>query len=89
MIHLFSEIADAEQNYPVYNLVPPPGQPAELGFSYAARVHIPILFRLRSGGDYGITAVVPNIPDFRRDPDRRPDGLGGARRSGPRQLPGI
>jgi hypothetical protein len=51
----------AVQYAPIYNIKPPPGQPAELGFTVAARAHIPIFFHLRSDGDYGLNAVVTNI----------------------------
>lgn len=49
--------------FPVFNVVPPPGQPAELGISVARVGHIPLFFRVRSDGDYGMTALVGNIPE--------------------------
>lgn len=49
--------------YPVYDIVPPPGQPAELGFSVAISGHVPIFFHLRSNGDYGLTMQLGNIPE--------------------------
>jgi len=49
--------------YPVYDVVPPPGQPAELGFSVANSGHVPIFFHLRSDGDYGLTMQLGNIPE--------------------------
>jgi hypothetical protein len=57
-----------DQYAPVYNIEPPPGQPAELGFSVSTLTHIPIFFHLRSEGDYGLTADVANINQF--DPVR-------------------
>ncbi len=47
------------QNVPVYNLKPPPGQPAQFGFLIVAAVaHVDI--KVRSDGDYGVTASVHN-----------------------------
>jgi hypothetical protein len=49
---------DSEENdhEPLYNLVPPPGYPAALGFRIGPFVNIYIYFKVRTGGDYGITA---------------------------------
>jgi hypothetical protein len=47
---------------PVYNMVPPPGTPAELAFPYI-EVGQPITFQLRSDSDYGVTAEVRNISE--------------------------
>lgn len=51
--------------YPVYNLVPPAGAPAELGFSVAGIGHIPLFFhvRIRGNGEYGLTASLNGIPE--------------------------
>jgi len=51
--------------FPLYNLVPPPGAPAELGFSVGGIGHVPILLHIgvRSNGDYGVTASLNNIPE--------------------------
>ncbi len=54
--------------YPVFDLVPPPGQPLELGFTVAGIGHVPIFFHLRSdaldsGGAYGVTASLNDIPE--------------------------
>jgi uncharacterized repeat protein (TIGR01451 family) len=56
--------------YPVFDVVPVPGSPAELGFSIAGVGHVPIFFQLRSGeshppGDepYGLTAQLRNIAE--------------------------
>jgi hypothetical protein len=53
----------APQFAPVYNVEPPPGEPAELGFSVGGVYHIPIFFQLRSDGDYGLTAQVRDIAE--------------------------
>ncbi|MHB8242515.1 MAG: hypothetical protein ACYDHN_11040 [Solirubrobacteraceae bacterium] len=49
------------QELPVFNIEPPPGQPAELGFTYAGRVHVPLFFHVRTEGDYGVTADATEI----------------------------
>ncbi len=51
------------QWYDVYNLVPPPGSPAQFGIS---PLKIPIIFRptVRTGSDYGLTVAASNIPQF-------------------------
>ncbi len=56
------------QYAPVYNIEPPPGQPAELGFTVSTLAHIPMFFHVRSGGDYGLTADLSDINQF--DPVR-------------------
>jgi hypothetical protein len=50
-------------DYPVYNLVPPAGAPAELGFSVSDLGRMTIFFHVRSGGDYGLTASLDGIPE--------------------------
>jgi hypothetical protein len=52
--------ADFEVPVPVYNLVPPPGVPAEFGFTVFG-VNIILEAGVRSGSDYGITTDVRNI----------------------------
>ena len=54
----------AEQYAPVYNVEPPPGQPAEFGFSVGGAAHIPIFFHLRADGDYGLTVDLGNVTSF-------------------------
>ncbi len=49
--------------YPVYDVVPPAGDPAELGFSVAGIGHIPMFFHLRGNGEYGLTASLNDIPE--------------------------
>ncbi len=58
----------AVQYAPVYNIEPPPGEPAELGFTVAGAAHIPLFFHVRSDGDYGLTADLTDINQF--DPVR-------------------
>lgn len=58
----------AEQFAPVYNIEPPPGQPAELGFTISTLAHVSMYFHVRSDGDYGLTANVAEINQF--DPVR-------------------
>jgi hypothetical protein len=48
--------------YPVYNLVPPPGIAAQFGFTLDA-ITVLLNARVRSGGDYGITEEVRNVPE--------------------------
>ncbi len=48
--------------FAVYNLVPPPGHPAEFGFTiFNNRVFLDA--SVRSNGDYGITEHVNNLPE--------------------------
>jgi hypothetical protein len=49
--------------YPVYNVVPPPGQPSEVGFTVAGIGHVPIFVHVRSDQDYGLTLQLDNIPE--------------------------
>lgn len=44
---------------PIYNLTPPPGEPAQFGFKVVAAL-LRINIHVRSGGDYGVTATLPN-----------------------------
>jgi hypothetical protein len=60
-IHLFFYGKLVSQEFPVYNIAPPPGEPAELGFTYAGFVHLPIFFHVRTDGDYGLTADTTEI----------------------------
>ncbi|MHB1538788.1 MAG: hypothetical protein ACYCUM_10415 [Solirubrobacteraceae bacterium] len=53
----------ATQYAPVYNIEPPPGQPAELGFSVSTLIHVPMLFHLRSDGEYGLTAQLRELSE--------------------------
>jgi hypothetical protein len=53
-----------EQFAPVYNIEPPPGQPAELGFIVGGTAKIPMFFHVRSDGNYGLTVDLNEISDF-------------------------
>jgi hypothetical protein len=48
---------------PVYNMVPPAGSPAELGFTVAVAGQ-PVFVSVRSDGDYGLVARVQNISEY-------------------------
>jgi hypothetical protein len=48
-------------DFPVYNLVPPPGHPAEFGFVIFDN-KVLLDASVRSDGDYGITEHVDNLP---------------------------
>ncbi|HTT95244.1 MAG TPA: hypothetical protein VMF55_11275 [Solirubrobacterales bacterium] len=50
---------------PIYNLVPPPGMPAQLGFQVLGLPNY-INTRLRSESDYGITAYLSNVTEAKR-----------------------
>ena len=53
--------SESEPNFPLYNMVPPPGTPAEFAFSHAG-IHGIIDFVVRPGSEqYGLTAHVYNI----------------------------
>ncbi len=47
-------------HFPVYNMVPPPGVPAQFGFSFAG-VSTHLDAHVRSGSDYGISEHVDNL----------------------------
>lgn len=60
---LFYGNSSGPQYAPLYNIEPPPGQPAELGFSVGGFFHIPVYFHVRSNGDYGLTADLTAISE--------------------------
>ncbi len=47
--------------HPLYNMVPPAGMPAEFAFEVLGGIYIHLLGRVRSDGDYGLSADVRNI----------------------------
>ncbi len=54
--------------FPVYDVVPPPRQPVELGFTIAGIGHVPLFFQIRNdaaGGhdEYRLAARLNNIPE--------------------------
>jgi len=53
--------ADFDLMVPVYNLVPPPGIPAEFGFTIFGSTVL-LDPSVRSGSDYGLTTVAHNVP---------------------------
>jgi hypothetical protein len=58
------ELLPISLHLPVYNMVPPPGVPAEFGIDVLG---IPVLLDagVRSGSDYGITEHINNLPQDR------------------------
>ena len=64
LVHLlFYGRTSGPQTSPVFNIEPPAGQPAELGFSFARFYHTAIFFHLRADGDYGLTAQLRGISE--------------------------
>jgi hypothetical protein len=51
-----------EQEAPIYNVTPPPGESAELGFSVNS-THIQMFLHVRSDGDYGLTAQALEVSE--------------------------
>jgi hypothetical protein len=49
-----------EVSYPLYNMVPSPGEPARFG-AFIAALPVYIDTHVRTGGDYGLTATLSNI----------------------------
>jgi hypothetical protein len=50
---------------PLYNMVPPQGRPASLGFSVSGfGIDIHLLGRVRSDGDYGLSSDTLDIPQY-------------------------
>jgi hypothetical protein len=47
---------------PIFNMVPPPGSPASIAFNVEELAYIHLLGRVRSDGDYGLSADVSQIP---------------------------
>jgi hypothetical protein len=46
----------------LYNMQPPNGSPAEFGFEAVEGIYLHLFGRVRSDGDYGLSAEVRNIP---------------------------
>jgi hypothetical protein len=51
---------------PLYNLVPSKGMPAQFGFEPVLGLPVYIDTKLRSDGDYGVTAYLPDITQAKR-----------------------
>ena len=47
---------------PLYNMVPPAGSPAEFGFSFIEGLYNHIRGFVRTGDDYGLSAIATDIP---------------------------
>jgi uncharacterized repeat protein (TIGR01451 family) len=64
---VISQLEGVSQNVPVplYSLVPPRGMPAQFGFEALGAPFL-IDTRVRTGGDYGITAFLPNTSEVKR-----------------------
>lgn len=54
------DISGAQYTFPVFNLVPPEGVPAQFGF-VALFAPVYITPAVRTGGDYGLTATIRNV----------------------------
>ncbi len=64
-IYLFFYREGTQEQYaPLYNIEPPPGHPAELGFSVSTVAHVPVFFHVRSDGDYGLSTDISNINEL-------------------------
>lgn len=57
MLHLITRDGNAYQA-PVFNMVPPPGVPAQLSSRVAGVADVFVDANIRTGGDYGVTATV-------------------------------
>ncbi|MGA8365462.1 MAG: hypothetical protein WB709_13230 [Solirubrobacteraceae bacterium] len=55
----------AGSTYPLFNLVPPKGMPAQFGFEVLG-LPIYIDTKVRAGGDYGVTAYLENVTEAER-----------------------
>jgi uncharacterized repeat protein (TIGR01451 family) len=55
----------AVRKFPIYNLIPPPGMPAQFGFQIL-EAPIYINTKLRSDGDYGVSAYLKDVTEAQR-----------------------
>ncbi len=60
-LRVFFYGAENPQYAPVYNIQPPPGQPAELGVTINRYAHVPFFVHVRSDGNYGVTTDISNF----------------------------
>jgi hypothetical protein len=51
-----------ESGIPLFNMIPPAGAPAEFGFSFIEGLYNHIEGLVRTGGDYGLSAIATDIP---------------------------
>jgi hypothetical protein len=66
---LFTLAFEGKVNYwfvPVFNMQPPPGMPAQFAFQLLGVANVWLNVSLRTGGDYGLTVTVPNLPQVER-----------------------
>ncbi len=49
---------------PLYNMAPPPGAPAELGFDATLGIYVHLIGGLRTGGDYGLSATASDVQQY-------------------------
>jgi hypothetical protein len=67
VLSFYGNRADAGYTIPVYDIAPPAGVPAELGFTLSTLGRVAMVFHVRripGGGGYAITAVTPQITQF-------------------------
>jgi len=57
----FGSLVASRFSFPVFNMVPPPGIPAQFAFQYAG-IQVFLDAGVRSGSDYGITVHANNVP---------------------------
>ena len=62
-VHFGDEIGYFTLSQPVYNVVPPAGVAAEFGFNVAGAADVLLQTGVRTGSDYGLTTVSPDIPE--------------------------
>jgi hypothetical protein len=60
----FFGAATAPQQQPIYNIEPPPGQPAEFGFIVGGQASIPMLFHVRADGTYSLDVRLSDLTSF-------------------------
>ncbi|MGA9285292.1 MAG: hypothetical protein WBV85_07600 [Solirubrobacteraceae bacterium] len=61
-ILLTTDLGGNRERFRVYNIAPPPGVPNELAFTFVNGVETRLDTGVRSGGDYGLTTRIDDIP---------------------------